>query len=180
MTIQQLRKLAPESLLGDLQLEVMMEMAAFSPPGCFVEVGVYKGGSAWFLAKIAKQQGRELYLYDTFTGIPHRHRDYDPHHIGDFAETSFEAVCDAIPMATVVMGVFPHSLTRMPPVAFAHIDADQYQSVKDAITTLKPLMVEGGIMLFDDVHCLPGADIALYESGLVTYDNRAGKAFAVF
>ena len=34
------------------------------------EVGVYKGGSAWFIAKVADERGVDLHLFDTFTGIP--------------------------------------------------------------------------------------------------------------
>jgi len=157
---------APDTLLGTAQLESLMNLAANSPiGGCFVEFGVYKGGSAYHLARVAENQGRELHLYDTFSGIPYR-GEFDQHNVGDFADTNYEAVSAAVPYARVHPGLFPDSLVPMPPVAFAHIDCDQYESVKAAIEHLGPLMMKHGVMVFDDVPCLASATKALDESGL--------------
>jgi hypothetical protein len=168
---------APETLLGTEQLESLMNLAAEAPLGCIVEFGVYKGGSAYHLARVAENQGRELYLYDTFTGIPCK-APVDVHEIGDFKETDYETVCRAVPYAKVIQGRFPDSLVPMPPIAFCHVDADQYQSVKDAINILGPLMVRGGAMVFDDTPCLAGAMTALTESGL-TYSTTTGNKHLV-
>jgi predicted O-methyltransferase YrrM len=169
----------PGSLIGFDNIYDLCVLAKNCPPGCVVELGVYQGGSAWALAVIAKAQGRPLYLYDTFEGIPSKAED-DAHNIGDFADTSYEQVCASVPYATVVKGVFPESLIKMPPIAFAHIDADQYQSVKDAIEVLGPMMVSGGIMVFDDVNLLDGATRAFKESGLIEERTSQGKAMARF
>lgn len=136
--------------------------AAESPPGCFVEFGVYKGGTASYLAQIARMQGRSLFLYDTFCGMPFQ-GDMDKHAVNDFADTSLEAVKKVIPDAIFCVGTFPESVVPMPPIAFAHIDADQYQSIKDAIRIFVPLMVTGGIMVFDDYNCLESANQAIHE-----------------
>lgn len=154
---------APTSLVCDRTIEELLSYAKTVPAGCFVEVGVYKGGTAWHLWQICEQEGRELFLYDTFTGIPFQDPAVDSHKVGDFNDTSAEAVQAAIPGATVVAGVFPDSAITMPLVAFAHIDADQYQSVKEAAQYLFPRMVHGGIIWFDDFNCLPGAAKAVYE-----------------
>lgn len=146
--------------------EVIAEMLSFAktvPAGCFVEVGVYQGGTAWHLAQLAADEGRQIYLYDTFTGIPCKDESVDVHQIGDFGDTSVDAVREAIPTATVVAGTFPASAVTMPPVAFAHVDVDQYQSVKESAQYLLPRMVHGGIIWFDDFNCLPGAAKAVYE-----------------
>ena len=134
-----------------------------TPPGAFVEVGVYRGGTAWHLAQLAEQQKRTIFLYDTFTGIPYRTEGLDSHHVGDFGDTSYERVCADIPYATVVKGVFPQSARAMQYIAFVHLDVDQYQSYKDAIKHLRPLMAPGGVIWFDDVGCLPGATQAVEE-----------------
>jgi hypothetical protein len=168
----------PFSLLGDESIASILEIASGCPNGCFVEVGVYKGGSAWHLAKLAEKQGRAIHLYDTFTGIPYR-EDFDNHMVGDFADTSYEAVCDAIPYATIHKGTFPETFVPAL-VAFAHIDADQYRSVKAAIETIGPLMVQGGAMVFDDVPYLRGATKALEESGLPFTMTKAEKALVRF
>jgi O-methyltransferase len=142
----------PESLINDQQLEAMAEMAAGCPRGCFVEVGVYKGGSAWFLAEVARRQGRELHLFDTFLGIPVRDAG-DEHQIGDFGDASLDAVRRAIPDAFFHVGMFPDTI---PPdlgeIALVHCDCDQQRSVTAVLEHLWPRLVPGGVMVFDDMN----------------------------
>ena len=153
-----------ESLLGPKLLGELYEAAEAAPPGDFLEVGVYKGGSADVLSKIAIKQGRRLFLFDTFTGTPFQRADVDKHLIGDFNDTNLEDVRRGIPTAIFRPGIFPETLTDdVGPVAFAHVDCDQYQSVKDCCERLGPLMVSGGIMVFDDYDWLDGARIAVDE-----------------
>ena len=153
----------PTSVVCQNTIAEMLSYARTVPAGCFVEVGVYQGGTAWHLSQLAQEEGRQLFLYDTFTGIPVKDEEIDVHNIGDFNDTSAEKVAAAIPHAKVIAGVFPGSAVAMPPVAFAHIDVDQYQSVKEAALFLLPKLVRGGILWFDDFNCLPGAAKAVYE-----------------
>lgn len=154
---------APPSLVGPNVIAEMCEMARDVPPGAFVEVGVYKGGTAWHLNKICKEQGRDLFLCDTFKGIPYRNRDMgDPCLVGDFSDTSESQVREAIPEAKFIVGVFPQSAAEIPmmKLAFVHLDCDQYQSYLESILFLWPRMVKGGVMWFDD-YALPGAKQAI-------------------
>ena len=151
------------SLLGPGSIISMLELAEGSPAGgCFVEVGVYKGGAAWHLAQLARAQGRGLHLFDTFTGIPEA-IPADTHKVGDFADTSYDMVRERIPDAVFHVGVFPNTIPAgMHPIAFAHIDCDQFMSTHAAITRLP--MMPGGIMLFDDYQCTTGATRAVLEA----------------
>jgi predicted O-methyltransferase YrrM len=136
------------------------------PPGDFVEVGVYKGGSAAELAKVAKEQGRVLWLFDTFTGTPCEHALDSHHKIGDFSDTSVEAVRQLIPGAKFVVGDCRETLkgkSARAKIAFAHIDCDQYESVRACIRELGPRMAPGGVMWFDDYRCTNGATYAVDE-----------------
>lgn len=155
---------APDSLIHRGQIAEMCEIARRTPDGCFVEVGVYKGGSAYHLAKVADDQGRVLHLYDTFDGIPWRRDGIDEHPVGDFADTSVDAVRAAIPTAVIHEGTFPGTLAATGPIAFVHVDCDQYQSVRACITELWARMVPGAVMLFDDYGLLRGATLAVDES----------------
>lgn len=171
----------PQSLL---RYDVLVELAHTArdcPPGDFVEVGVYKGGTAFSLAGVAREQGRKLYLYDTFTGIPHA-GPMDFHKVGDFSDTSLEAVKAAIPDAVFCVGVFPQTLGKNPKrIALAHIDCDQYESVKACCLELGPRMVSGGVMVFDDYDVLEGARVAVDEVfGDRVRISREGKARVVF
>lgn len=171
----------PESLIRHEAICDLMETARAAPDGDFVEVGVYKGGSARALWEVAKERARRLFLFDTFTGIPCRDEQFDTHHIGDFADTSVESVREAVPGAIIVEGVFPWTLANVKqeigPIAIAHIDVDQYDSTLACCTKLGPLMAEGGIMVFDDYDVLNSARLAVNEcfGGRVEM-SKAGKA----
>lgn len=145
------------SLLRPEVLESLLSLALKAPQGAIVEVGVYQGGSALHLAQAARRKGVPLFLYDTFTGMPYHQEGLDGNKTGAFADTSIEAVQRLIPDAILVPGVFPHSLIDMPPIGFVHADADQYDSTKAILDHLLPLMVDGGIVVFDD-YGVPGCD----------------------
>lgn len=174
---------APVSVVPGFNIDSLCRIAEQAEEGCFVEVGVYRGGTAYYLNEIAIEQGRKLYLYDTFDGIPYQDEVMgDRHRVGDFSDTSMAEVVAAVPEAIVVKGLFPASIIPMPPVAFAHIDCDQYQSIIDSVHALRPLMVDGGIMLFDDYGCLEGATRAVEElfpkDRIISTD--VGKAMVIF
>lgn len=153
---------APPSLIGEGAIELLCKTASRAPDGAIVEVGVYKGGSAWYLTQLAESQNRSIYLYDTFTGIPYQGPD-DRHKVGDFSDTKFETIRDMLPYAHVIQGIFPESAVEMDPVAFVHLDCDQYQSIIDSCTYLLPRMVPGGIIWFDDAPNLAGAERAVQQ-----------------
>ena len=144
-------------------LGVMAGIAWTRPQGAFAEVGVYKGGSARVLYQIAMEQGRQLYLYDTFSGMPFQESGLDSHKVGEFADCSYEDVRSSMPNAMTIKGVFPSSAVQMAPVAFVHADADQYQSTQSICSVFAPIMVLGGAILFDDYRSLRGCIKAVDE-----------------
>lgn len=158
------------SLIGPDIIFGMMDALATVGDGCVVEIGVYKGGTAYFLDQWAQHMNRECYLYDTFSGMPYADPG-DSHQVGDFADTSIEAVATLIPHAHVIPGIFPSSAVDMPRIAFAHIDVDQYRAYKETCTYLNPLMAANSILWFDDADCIPAAGRAVGE----LYGDRLQK-----
>jgi Methyltransferase domain len=159
-----------KSLVGENVILGMMDALRSVGAGCVVEVGVYKGGTAYFLDQWAQYKNRECYLYDTFCGMPYAEPG-DSHALGDFADTSAMAVKELIPHAHVIPGIFPTSAIDMPRVAFAHIDVDQYRAYIESCSYLDPLMAPGSIMWFDDADCIPAAGKAVFEM----YGDRVQK-----
>ncbi|MDA8253738.1 MAG: class I SAM-dependent methyltransferase [Rhodospirillales bacterium] len=143
-------------------IEALVACAETAPPGAFAEVGVYQGGTAWRLMQICHRQGRALHLFDTFAGLPVAD-PIDPHGVGAFAAPE-TAVRAALPDAVFRVGVFPDTLPPdLGPLAFVHVDCDQYRSVRACVEHLWPLLVPGGVMWFDDYGELPGAKAAVDE-----------------
>jgi len=121
--------------------------------GAIVEVGVYKGGSAKLLRTLFPD--RELWLYDTFTGNPCK-GPHDPNPIGSYA-CSLDKVRDFLDDEAIhwVQGLFPQTLETPPPIALAHLDCDQEQSVKASAMALLPLV--SGLIICDDYGYCRGA-----------------------
>lgn len=167
------------SLVSQTNIKIMVDLASKCPPGNVAEIGVYKGGTAFHLYQACITQNRQLYLYDTFCGIPIAD-PIDQHVVGDFSdvtESDIDAMSNLMPNAVIVRGVFPKSIIDMGEVAFVHADCDQYQSVKAVIEMMIPQMICGGIIYFDD-WLMPGVQKAIHESGNVAVViHEIGKAY---
>lgn len=139
------------SLIDPSGLEQLRATATLAPAGAIVEIGVYQGGSASVLYQVARAQGRELFLYDTFAGHPFHDDGIDDHPLGRFADAiDPNRLRELLPHAHVIVGTFPESLVEMPPVAFVHADADIYQSTLAICRDMPPRMVDLGVLYFDD------------------------------
>jgi hypothetical protein len=136
--------------------------------GAMAEVGVYRGGTARVLAHVARQAGRELHLFDTFSGMPETDLQSDLHTAGDFADTSLESVrrfLSEFECAHLHAGFFPETAEHLRDrsFSFVHIDVDILKSVSDSCDFFYPRMIPGGVIVFDDyaqTSC-PGAKIAV-------------------
>ncbi len=162
-------KEAPYSLLSPDRLESiqMLLQRVNHLEGYIAEVGCYKGGTGYYLNKFSN--GKKVYLFDTFEGIPMQ-GELDPHPVGDFNDNPFEEVKGYFsdsPNVTVVKGVFPNSakdvINETDKFCFVHLDADQYESTKNALEFFYPKMVVGGIIVCDDWQWLTGATTAIIE-----------------
>jgi hypothetical protein len=131
--------------------------------GDFVECGVWKGFCFGVLTDYLnfKEQDRDLYLYDTYAGIPEEYnsekrnnRPYqdaiaeDPDHIYNTVTKRFEAYDNV----KVVRGIVPDSFAEACPekIALLHIDMNSAASEIAALNALFDKVVPGGMIVFDD------------------------------
>lgn len=131
------------------------------PFGHIIEFGSYKGGNAIFMAYIAGKlyPGVQVYALDTFSGMPPTDPNVDAHSKGDFHDVDLDelrayAERKGITNLHFVKGLFsdtaPDLLKDVKQIALAHIDCDIYSAVSDSYELVKPCMVPGGYMIFDD------------------------------
>jgi predicted O-methyltransferase YrrM len=129
--------------------------------GHIVEFGAYKGGNAMFLAHVAARllPGVRVYALDTFRGMPPPDPAVDAHGAGAFADVDLTglrafAAARGLDNLEFVAGLFqdsaPALLSRAGPVALAHIDCDISSAVAFAYDVVRPAMVPGGYLVFDD------------------------------
>ena len=168
------------SLINPDTLVKMCDVARDMPPGAIVEIGVYKGGSAVKLAEVARDQGRGLWLFDSFAGIVEKTEGLDVHEVGDFNDTDVDEVRRLIPDAHIVVGDARQTLadTETGPIAFAHLDCDQYETYRVCLLELLPRMTRGGTIWMDDPESLAGAYKAAVEVfGDALQKHESGKHY---
>lgn len=143
------------------ELWSLIQQTAHLDKGALIEIGVWRGVTGALIAHRAQQCSIQdnVYLCDTFTGIPKANNVDDQHLNGEFSDTSFEIVkkfiydYNGLNHVKILQGIFPDdtaSEIKDKYFRFAHIDVDVYQSAKDIYHWLWDKMVIGGIMVYDD------------------------------
>jgi len=159
--------------------------------GSVVECGVWRGGSSMAAALTLLQEGdtsRELYLFDTFEGMPppddvDRTTDGTPARVHLERDTQRESWVWAVagmedvrtnmtstgyPGERVhcVQGLVEETIPAQPPpgpIALLRLDTDWYESTQHELVHLFPRLCEGGILIVDDYGHWQGARKAVDE-----------------
>lgn len=139
--------------MGRLETLAKLVDSCKSLDGDFVEVGVYRGGSARLICELVPE--KTVHLFDTFTGLPQPTHEGDKHRKHDWNDTGVDVVKDTLAGLEnyrLYEGEFPHTLPAdfAQSLAFVHMDTDLHAPTAAAIELLWPRIVPGGVMLFDD------------------------------
>ena len=130
------------------------------PAASFIEVGVWKGGTAGIIGKklALLNSHSTFYLADTFSGVV-KASDKDAFYIGgEHADTTVETV-ESLMNSTysnykILKGIFPNDTAAMiaadEKFGLCHIDVDVYQSAKDVVDWIWDRLIIGGVIVFDD------------------------------
>lgn len=163
-------------------------------PGALVECGVYMGGNIEVMIRALQRhdvRDRDIYLYDTFAGMP-KPEERDDEAFGGIAKTSWEAhrteedgdkgsnwmkagvelVRQRIdplgyPAENLhfVKGMVEDTIPVTVPekIAILRLDTDFYSSTKHELQHLYPRLSPGGILIIDDYGAFPGSRAATDE-----------------
>ena len=120
--------------------------------GMILEFGVASGRTINF---IADQRPKQVFGFDTFTGLPEDWRAGYPR--GAFATQSLPTVRDNV---VLIKGLFEHTLPEFctqheDTVAFAHIDCDIYSGAQTILAHLRDRIVPGTVLVFDEYFNYP-------------------------
>ncbi len=125
---------------------------ALTLDGDVAELGVYKGGTAVFIADIMQNSAKTFHLFDTFEGLPPA-----PEIVvkDEFDRTSLEMVKKNLSEFNHFIeyhkGYFPDTAQGLDKeFCFVYLDGDLYQSTKDSLEFFYPKMVKGGVIVLDD------------------------------
>jgi O-methyltransferase len=139
-------------------------------PGAFIEVGVWKGGTGCLLASAAS---KPVFLCDTFHGVVKagpRDTYYKGGEHSDATEEEVRSLASQLGVLhriKVIRGVFPEDTGSSvnESLSLCHIDVDVYASARDVFNKIWPLMVRGGVVVFDDYgfQCCEGVTVFVNE-----------------
>ena len=144
----------------------------------YIEFGVYSGTSINFFSK--KLNNKKIYGFDSFEGLKE-----------DWVGTSVPKGTfnlnkkiptlenNAIPIAGWIQDTLPMFLKeKNPKINFVHMDVDTYESSKFILESIKPNLVKGSIILFDELYNFEGWDVGEYKALREVFNDDEYKFLA--
>jgi O-methyltransferase len=155
-------------------IQAVRYVSANSVPGDIVECGVWKGGSMAAIARTllqVKDNSRDLYLFDTFKGMPAptpEDREYSGKQASEILLEDSRFMCADAPLEGVkkvlydtgyprdrihfVQGDVTETIPASAPnsISLLRLDTDWYKSTKHELVHLFPRLARGGVIIIDD------------------------------
>lgn len=178
-----------ERIFGLIEAVRYIERAQIN--GAVVECGVWKGGSMLAVAETlnrGQRSSRDLYLYDTFEGMPppgEKDVDFENRKAADmlaantekennpvWAYSTLTEVKKTMSLSTYpasrvhyVQGKVEETIPKTLPdsIALLRLDTDWYESTRHELIHLFPRLQRGGVLIIDDYGFWKGARKAVDE-----------------
>ncbi|MBX9782650.1 MAG: TylF/MycF family methyltransferase [Chitinophagaceae bacterium] len=173
-------------------IEAVKYITRFNIEGAIVECGVWKGGSMMAVAETLNSlnnNSRELYLYDTFAGMPpptEEDKDFNNvdaesrlHEEEKNKETSVIWAYSALPEVQAAMKLTNYDAARIhyvegkvedtiphiapEKIALLRLDTDWYESTKHELEHLFSRLSKNGVLIIDDYGFWKGSRKAVDE-----------------
>ena len=166
--------------VSDKETTAILQLAedCLSKDGDFVELGCFEGDTSLLLADVLRnnKSEKQLWIYDSFEGLPEK-TEKDFSELGrDFKKgelfTTKRFVKQRflranLPVPKIKKAWFSELENEDLPekIAFAFLDGDLYESIKDSLNLVCLKLAEGGKIIVHDYHNpqLPGVSKAVDE-----------------
>ncbi len=145
-------------------------------PGDVVECGVYRGGSAATMARVATHSNlkRTVWLFDSFQGMPPVTEVDGPGALDWVGALAYDArkvekllrqTGADLSRVRIVEGFFADTFptVNIPQIALLNVDSDWYESVKICFEQFYDAVAPGGFVSIDDYGAWPGCRLAVDE-----------------
>lgn len=145
---------------------------ALNLDGDIIEMGVYKGSTAYLIADTMKDTQRILHLFDTFEGTP-EHSDKDnTNRTGWYSDTSLEGVQEFLSDFRFIKyhkGFIPKTFQPLEQnkYAFVHIHLNLFESTDAALRYIYEMVSTGGIILIEDYGLIKCSGVKLAVDSFV-------------
>lgn len=169
--------------VSELETEKILEIAreCLMVDGDFVELGCYRGDTSLLLAELlveksVENSAKKLWIYDSFEGLPEKgKKDFSEigkdFQQGELAVTKREVKARflraGLPVPVIKKAWFNELIGADLPekIAFAFLDGDLYESIRDSLRLVENKMSKGGVIMVHDYdnQALPGVAKAVDE-----------------
>jgi O-methyltransferase len=142
-------------------------------PQSYFEFGCHSGrtfSAAMNAANYLKMEDFQFHAFDSFGGLPPTSDDDGYFEEGTFntSEKDFLKIVKKrtgkkLSSSSIHKGYYSESLTKelqesLPKAGVVYVDVDLYSSTVELFQFMKPLLVDGSVILFDDWYCFPFGD----------------------
>jgi len=146
-----------------------------NPDYFYIEFGVFSGTTVNFFSK--KLSNKKIYGFDSFEGLK---EDWMGTSVVkgtfDLNKNIPKLENNVIPIAGWIQDTLPIFLKeKNPKINFIHIDVDTYETSKFILDSIKPYLVKGAIILFDELYNFEGWDIGEYKALKETFEESDYK-----
>ncbi len=164
--------------VNELETAKIIELAkrSLEVGGDFVELGCYKGDTSLLLSDILQGSDKKLWIYDSFEGLPEK-SEADASVVGENfkggelfvtkREVKERFLRAGLPLPIIKKAWFKDLGEADLPeeIAFAFLDGDFYESIRDSLKLVEEKMMKDGVMVVHDYNNpeLPGVAKAVDE-----------------
>lgn len=172
-----------ETMIGNKRLDniqaCVTDVLQRQVPGDLIETGVWRGGASIFMRailKVYKDSTRQVWLADSFQGLPKPNPELYPKDQGDnlwsfpelaisleHVKANFAKYGMLDDQVKFLVGWFRDTLPSIPADRFAviRLDGDMYESTMDALRNLYPKLSVNGYVIIDDYGAIPACKEAV-------------------
>ena len=145
----------------------------------FLEFGVFKGVSTNFFSKFVKT----FYGFDSFEGL---REDWVGWNLGRGHFNLNNKLPKLNKNVQIVKGQIQDTLDQFlakhnPKINFVHMDVDTYETSSFILKKIKPHLIKGAIIIFDELYNFPAWDVGEYKAlkENFTEEQYSFKAFSI-
>ena len=158
-------------------ISLLQQVLAKNTAGDVVELGCYKGDTSILFQRELQRTGKNLWLYDSFAGLPEKTREDnslagDQFKTGELFVTKREVTekfkRQSLPLPKIKKAFFEDldPTSDFPEkICFAFLDGDLYASIKTSLSLVQNKMQPGSVVIIHDYNNpeLPGSARAVDE-----------------
>jgi hypothetical protein len=177
------RLLIPTGTNPKVHLAMALKLLEIPPEeeGIVVECGTWKGGTAANLSIICRLTGRQLFVFDSFRGLPPADptdREGSGYRAGDYCGSRGEVErnlrrCGVYDSCVLVEGWFEDTLPGLSRrVVLAYVDVDLDHSLHTCVLHIWRDLVDSGYLFIDEAVGLDYCALFFWERWWKKYFNR--------